>query len=352
MNHEAAIFEKLAQVASIRRRFAPLFRQVVEAQTVHIPPTGSVVEVGSGDGYLAAFLPPTIAQRAVFTEPTSLGLQRLIETQPNAEVRQARADQLPFDDGSVAAVVACCVFDLVVDLDRAWAEWTRVLAPGGVVVHWLDLATDLHCLFAEIVNESNLCALPNVFTDPGATPWPEDLFLIPQAHLEAVIEQLEAGSNAYAVPLSRYRSAFARSPEAAVQVFSGIHESTDARRALRHAFQSAISQSDGAKREKFASFEGRPLSSALVFHKRLLASVPPGYEVLAADIERRTSSHAIEPDAIASAWRSIVGFIQSGTPSDRTERIELGAHIFVARKQSGSSSSSPSKRTGAPTTKF
>ena len=335
---EAAVFEKLARVSTYRRRFSPEFRRIVDTHLAHVAAKGTVLEVGSGDGYLGRCLPSSFAKRMIYTEPTPLGVAKLRKQWPDAEVRQASAHRLPIEDGAVAAIVACCVFDLIPDLSQAWDEWSRVLTGGGVVVHFLDLATDLHALFTEIVEDSDLYAIPNVFTDPTRTRWPEDLLLVPRRQLDLVITVLESCDPASATSLAAYRDAFRCSPEAAVQAFSAIHESNQARRSLHQLFRKAMKEARGDERQTLASFEGRPVSSAHLFQQRLAASVPPNFEVVKDALVLESTTRPRKPNDASSAWRSIVGFIQSGdfaashAPSGSMQYTELAAHVFVARK--------------------
>ena len=50
---------------------------------------------------------------------------------PTADLRRGDLEALPLDDGSVAGVVCSLALDHIANLDRAFAEFRRVLAPGG-----------------------------------------------------------------------------------------------------------------------------------------------------------------------------------------------------------------------------
>ncbi|MEM9188087.1 MAG: class I SAM-dependent methyltransferase [Myxococcota bacterium] len=331
MSDEIGVFAKLDGVRGFRRRFAPLFTKLVQRELRDLP-AGPVVEVGSGDGYLAQHLSREVLTRLVFTEPTHLGVKRLRKRRPKAKVRRASADELPFDDGTVAAVIACCVFDVVSDLAKAFSEFARVLQPGGVVVHFLDMATDLHALFRDVVEESELSAVPNVFTDPMAAPWPEDIMLVPKRQLDMVVDVLGSRGR----DLAEYRDAFHRSPDDAVGVFSAINESTEARRRLLASFREAMQQASEEQRQALAAFEGRPVSSSFVFHQRLASLAPPGFALETAELRRESGRLPRKRDE-PPAYRSIVGYIQSGAfeasgpPDSQEQYVELGVHVFRAR---------------------
>src|SRR3954451_12163401 len=95
---------------------------------------GRVIEVGAGTGvnlqhYGAA------AERLVLTEPEEPMARRLRDRAAAsgraAEVVQAPAESLPFADDSFDPAVSTLALCTVGDPDRALAEISRVLRPGG-----------------------------------------------------------------------------------------------------------------------------------------------------------------------------------------------------------------------------
>ena len=333
---ESDVFEKLDQVAHHRQRFAPLLATLVRRQFEHLPTAGPIVEVGAGDGQLTQHFPAELRPRYVLTEPTATGVQRLTEVFPDIEVRQAPAEALPVETGSAAAVLGGCVLDVVADLNATVREFHRVLQPGGRVVHWLDMSTDLRPLLAEIVEASNLCLLPNVFTDPNASAWPDDLMVVPRAQLDAIAAVLEGGPHrAAAAALVDYRAA-QDNVDRAFEAFAALHESAEGRRALFATFKTAMRMASAEQRAQLSRFEGRPLSSARIFHERLLSADWSGFDIEFADIEHLQATTAPTGDAAAGAFKSIVGFTQSGHfaagPTGK-HHVHLGVHVFRARRR-------------------
>ncbi|MDN0199272.1 class I SAM-dependent methyltransferase [Streptomyces sp. S.PNR 29] len=96
--------------------------------------SGEVVEVGAGNGLNFPHYPPEV-KRVVAVEPEPR-LRALAEQQARSapvpvQTTEARAEQLPFADGSFDAAVVCLTLCSVADPRAAVAEFHRVLRPGG-----------------------------------------------------------------------------------------------------------------------------------------------------------------------------------------------------------------------------
>ena len=91
--------------------------------------TVDLVELGPGTGKLTSLLVSTGA-RVIGIEPVSAMRRALTTRLPEIEVLDARAEELPLEDGSVDAAVAAQSFHWF-DGDRALAELARVMRPGA-----------------------------------------------------------------------------------------------------------------------------------------------------------------------------------------------------------------------------
>jgi ubiquinone/menaquinone biosynthesis C-methylase UbiE len=101
-------------------------------------PYGHSLEIGAGTGYFSLNLLQTGVVREATCTDISPGMLETLEA--NAEnlgldVTTATADaaELPFDDESFDLVLGHAVLHHLPDLDRAFAEFHRVLKPGGTL---------------------------------------------------------------------------------------------------------------------------------------------------------------------------------------------------------------------------
>jgi ubiquinone/menaquinone biosynthesis C-methylase UbiE len=96
--------------------------------------TGTVIEVGAGDGLNFRHYPPTVTRvLAVEPEPHLRSLADTAATHApvQVEVVDGLAERLPVETGSVDAVVVSLVLCSVRDQSAALREFQRVLRPGG-----------------------------------------------------------------------------------------------------------------------------------------------------------------------------------------------------------------------------
>jgi ubiquinone/menaquinone biosynthesis C-methylase UbiE len=95
---------------------------------------GSVLEIGAGTGANLALYPDAV-ESLTMVEPDPHMTKRLREklaaSERTAEVVEAPAERLPFEDASFDTAVATLVLCTVSDPTAAVAELARVLKPGG-----------------------------------------------------------------------------------------------------------------------------------------------------------------------------------------------------------------------------
>ncbi len=93
-----------------------------------------VLDVGCGPGALTSELARRLEAAAVSAvDPSESFVQAMRERHPDVDVRQAPAEQLPFDDHSFEAAFAQLVVHFMTDPVAGLTEMRRVTRPGGVV---------------------------------------------------------------------------------------------------------------------------------------------------------------------------------------------------------------------------
>ncbi|APU43413.1 class I SAM-dependent methyltransferase [Streptomyces sp. TN58] len=96
--------------------------------------TGEVIEIGAGNGLNFPHYPPEVTRLiAVEPEPNlrALAQNRAADTSLPVEMRDARAERLPFPDASFDAAVVCLTLCSIADPHAALSELHRALRPGG-----------------------------------------------------------------------------------------------------------------------------------------------------------------------------------------------------------------------------
>ena len=281
-----------------REPFRQLSRRIIEGTLERwLPGDGAVVEIGMGDGQLFERLPAGLLPRVLHTEPLAAASRDFRKKHPELKVVQAPAERLPLDAGSAAAVLGLCVMDVVPNGAAVVAELARVLRPGGRFIHWLDMSTVLVPVVASLAG-TDLVPFPNVFADPAAGEWPEDLFLMPREQLRLVVALLSAAGHPLAAPMGQYLSTYSSSPLAvgvAAAELIQLQDSAALRSVLKEAFQAAFELATPELRERLAAFEGRPVSSARHFEQRLRGWF--GAE----------SSFRVEESALVRVWETVAG---------------------------------------------
>lgn len=106
--------------------------------TLPAEPFGDALEIGAGTGYFSLnLLQLDVIERATATDISQGMLDALGSSarELGLEVHRVLADaeRLPFDDQSFDLVFGHAVLHHIPDLDRALAEFARVLRPGGTI---------------------------------------------------------------------------------------------------------------------------------------------------------------------------------------------------------------------------
>jgi len=101
---------------------------------------GDALEIGSGTGYFSLNLVQLgIVERLTATDISPVMLKQLAETAAALGLKDVgtvatEAEELPFADESFDLVFGHAVLHHIPDVERAFAEFLRVLRPGGMIV--------------------------------------------------------------------------------------------------------------------------------------------------------------------------------------------------------------------------
>ena len=113
--------------------------KVEKALGGEIPTFARSLEIGAGTGYFSLHMHMAgIVGQATCTD-ISPGMIEVLEANASmleleVETTVCDAEELPFEDGSFDLVFGHAVLHHIPDLDRAFSEFHRVLAPGGMIV--------------------------------------------------------------------------------------------------------------------------------------------------------------------------------------------------------------------------
>jgi ubiquinone/menaquinone biosynthesis C-methylase UbiE len=99
---------------------------------------GAGLEIGSGTGYFSLNLLQLGAIESLTATDISAGMLKRLATTAEGlglevETAQTEAEELPFEDESFDLVFGHAVLHHIPDLDKAFAEFRRVLRPGGAI---------------------------------------------------------------------------------------------------------------------------------------------------------------------------------------------------------------------------
>ncbi len=158
-NWAAPAFNRLAD------RWSPeSVEDIVSWLRPYVPPGGRLVDVGGGTGALAVKLADGLDADVVVLDPTPQML-RYVPARGRVRAVLGGAEDMPFEAGSVDAVLVSDAFHHFRDQSAAAAEFARVVrSGGGIVVLELDPRPWIMRL---IVVAEKLLGEPGAFFTPG-----------------------------------------------------------------------------------------------------------------------------------------------------------------------------------------
>ncbi len=277
-----------------RQPFEGLLREIVAAvlQTEGPSPAlGGVlrdtrwIEVGAGLGQLRSLLPSQVLGYITHTELSESLVRGLRSKHPGALAIPADVTALPFEAGSVDAVLGLCVFDSFPAPAHSASEIGRVLRPGGRFIHFLDAATNIEPILTDAVT-AGLLPLPNFFADIAlrrpdlvepmgvehlVAPY-HDVLTVPIAQFGAVTSMLRKSGHRLAAMFERYTDVFLNKPFdalSAARAFVRLTSDPTTGRPVNQALMSLYTTLRQPPYREHVPFELRSLSSLQYFQRTL-----------------------------------------------------------------------------------
>lgn len=127
---------------SRRKIFRPASREVITSVfSQYLPQNAHILEVGSGCGELVYHL---LSRNSTYRSTILQSDQKKNvlfhkKIHPTSNIVEANVYDLPFPNESFDAVVGYACFDTFLSLPAAIKEVKRVLKPGGIIIHFIDL---------------------------------------------------------------------------------------------------------------------------------------------------------------------------------------------------------------------
>lgn len=139
--------------AEVYERHVGRYGRALARELVAVARVGSgdsCLDVGCGPGALTSALAEVSgADRVAAVDPSEAFVAACRGRVPDADVRRASAEELPFDDGVFDAVLSQLVVNFLADPERGVGEMRRVARPGGVVAACVwDYAGEMELLRA------------------------------------------------------------------------------------------------------------------------------------------------------------------------------------------------------------
>ena len=170
--------------------------QIIPLAAEHLAGARRVLDIGCGEGQIARVAQRAGAEFVLGLDPTVAQVVVAARRAGGPFYGRAEASALPCPDESFDAVVACLVFEHIVDVDSAIAEVGRVLAPGGRFCFFLN---------HPLLQTPNSGWIDDQILDPPEQYWRIGEYLVE----DETIEEVEKGVFIPFIhrPLSRYLNA-------------------------------------------------------------------------------------------------------------------------------------------------
>ena len=172
--------------------------QIIPLAAEHLVGARRVLDIGCGEGQIARVAQRVGAELVVGVDPTAAQVLEAARRAGGPTYARAEASTLPCADGSFDAVIACLVFEHIVDVDSAIAEVGRVLAPGGRFLFFMN---------HPLLQSPGSGWIDDHIVDPPEQYWRIGPYLVESIEIEEIAKDVHLPY--VHRPLSRYVNAMA-----------------------------------------------------------------------------------------------------------------------------------------------
>lgn len=126
--YSKTIFPVLLEMSMSKPSLAKLRKQLLSEVN------GKILEVGFGTGENLKYYPEHVQKITVIDINDELGKkakEKILESVIDVDYQKVSADQLPFDNNSFDCIVSTFTFCSILNIEKAVAEYYRVLKSGG-----------------------------------------------------------------------------------------------------------------------------------------------------------------------------------------------------------------------------
>lgn len=139
-HHEGIRLDRLVILPACQNAIFPVLERHIDKED-----SAPVIEVGCGTGSFSYDLAPDwLRNRIVSFDLNSPSLRLLTHNDDRAQVFKGSSYEMPIKDQTVSTVIGYSSFDSMLFLELALRETKRILEPGGKLILFQDLTTDLY----------------------------------------------------------------------------------------------------------------------------------------------------------------------------------------------------------------
>ena len=132
--------DRLVTLKALQNAVHPVLEKYLNPKNCH-----SVLEVGCGTGFFSRWLAPQWLQgQLVSLEINPAALKEASKLFPNGNLLWASVYRLPVGNEKLDAIIGLSSFDSLLFLTKALKEAHRSLKPGGKIILFQDLSTELY----------------------------------------------------------------------------------------------------------------------------------------------------------------------------------------------------------------